>query len=374
MSETDLACRSATALLRLYRTKTASPVEATRACLDRIARFDPDVGAFCLVDEERALAAARASEGRWQKGEPSGLVDGVPTTVKDLILAQGWPTRRGSLTTGEPRPETEDAPAVARLREQGAVLLGKTTTPELGWKAVTDNPLGEVARNPWDTRRTAGGSSGGAAVAAALGMGALHIGTDGGGSIRVPAGFCGIVGLKPTFGRVPAWPLSPFGTVAHLGPMTRTVEDAALMLTVMSRPDARDWHALHYDGRDYRIGLGEGVAGLRIALSLDLGYVDVAPEIRASVSAAAEALVALGAYVEAVDPGFHEPARPLRPHLVSVGCSGRGRRSRRASRPHGPWASRDRGRRREGGAGRALRRATPARRARHGDAAVLRAL
>ena len=244
MAATDPATLTPPTLLRLYRRKELSPVEVTRACLDRIERWNDRVHAFCLVDGEAALAAARESEARWRRGEPLGLLDGVPATIKDLVLTRGWIARRGSHTTEGHPPAAADAPATARLREAGAVLLGSTTTPEFGWKGVTDNPLGHVARNPWDIARTPGGSSGGAAVAAALGMGALHVGTDGGGSIRIPASFCGIVGLKPTFGRVPAWPLSPFGTVAHLGPMTRTVEDAALMLTVMSRPDIRDWTRL----------------------------------------------------------------------------------------------------------------------------------
>ena len=184
----------------------------------------------------------------------------------------------------------------------GAVLLGSTTTPEFGWKAVTDNPLGHVARNPWniapDVRRVERRRG----VAAALGMGALHVGTDGGGSIRIPAGFCGIVGLKPTFGRVPAWPLSPFGTVAHLGPMTRTVEDAALMLTVMSGSDLRDWHALPPDGRDYRVGLEGGIAGLRVAVSATLGSVEIDPEVGRVFEAAVAVLADLGARIELVDP------------------------------------------------------------------------
>jgi aspartyl-tRNA(Asn)/glutamyl-tRNA(Gln) amidotransferase subunit A len=215
---TDPAALSATELLRLYRARQLSPVEATRAVLARIERFDPVVNAFCLVDGDLALAAARASEARWQRGEPCGLVDGVPATIKDLILTEGWPTLRGSLAVARDQPWAEDAPATARLREQGAVLIGKTTTPEFGWKAVTDCALTGITRNPWNTSKTPGGSSGGAAVAAALGMGALHVGTDGGGSIRIPAGFTGIFGLKPSFGRVPAYPPSPFGTLAHVGP------------------------------------------------------------------------------------------------------------------------------------------------------------
>jgi aspartyl-tRNA(Asn)/glutamyl-tRNA(Gln) amidotransferase subunit A len=205
----------------------------------------------------------------------------MPATVKDLVLTKGWTARRGSRTTAGQPPAQQDSPASARLREAGAVLLGSTSTPEFGWKGVTDNPLGQIARNPWNPALTPGGSSGGAAVAAALGMGALHVGTDGGGSIRIPSALSGIVGLKPTFGRVPAWPLSPFGTVAHVGPMTRTVADAALMLSVLSRPDLRDWQALPWDRRDYRIGLEEGIAGLKIAVSPRLGFIDVDPAVAA---------------------------------------------------------------------------------------------
>src|SRR3954462_10971001 len=271
--KTDPALISATELLCLYRSRSLSPVEVAQACLDRIAALDPDLNAFALIDGDAALKAARASEERWIKGEPLGLVDGVPATIKDLILTKGWPTLRGSKAISPDQPWEEDAPATARLREHGAVLLGKTTTPELGHKGVTDSPLTGITRNPWNPAMTPGGSSGGAAVAAATGMGALHVGTDGGGSIRIPASFTGIFGLKPSFGRVPAYPLSPFGTLAHVGPMTRTVSDAALMLTVISEPDGRDWHALPSDRRDYRIGLEAGIAGLRLAYSRRLGYV-----------------------------------------------------------------------------------------------------
>ena len=307
MADADSATLSAATLLRLYRRRELSPVEVTRACLARIARWNDRVHAFCHVDEVGALAAAEASEQRWLRGEPLGLLDGVPATIKDLVLTRGWTARRGSHATEGHPPAAADAPATARLREEGAVLLGSTTTPEFGWKGVTDNPLGHLARNPWDVSRTPGGSSGGAAVAAALGMGALHVGTDGGGSIRIPSSFTGIVGLKPTFGRVPAWPLSPFGTVAHLGPMTRTVEDAALMLTVISRPDIRDWHALPADGRDYRIGLERGIAGLRIAASPDFGFVEVDPEVAAAFTAALAVLADLGARIDLVDPPVGRP-------------------------------------------------------------------
>jgi aspartyl-tRNA(Asn)/glutamyl-tRNA(Gln) amidotransferase subunit A len=302
----DLCALSATELLAAYRAKTLSPVEATRASLARIEKLNPVLNCFNRVDEKGALAAARESEARWRKGAPVGLLDGVPTSIKDIILTKGWPTLRGSKTTDPKGPWNDDAPAVARLREHGAVFLGKTTTPEFGWKGVTDSPLTGITRNPWNPRTTPGGSSGGSAAAVAAGMGALTVGTDGGGSIRIPCAFTGLFGLKPSFGRVPAWPLSPFGTVAHLGPMTRSVADAALMLNVLSLPDARDWHALPYDGRDYRVGLEDGVRGLRIAYSPDLGYAKVDKEIAALVKNAALVLADLGAHVDEVDPGFED--------------------------------------------------------------------
>ena len=283
---TDPAMFSAAELRHLYRTRALSPVETTRAVLERIARFDRAVNAFCLVDEQRALAAAHASEARWHKGEPCGAVDGVPATIKDLVLTRDWPTLRGSLAITREQAWDEDAPATARLREQGAVLIGKTTTPEFGWKAVTDCALTGITRNPWDTRRTPGGSSGGAAVAAALGLGVLHVGSDGGGSIRIPAGFTGVFGLKPSFGRVPAWPASPFGTVAHLGPLTRTVSDAALMLNVLALPDGRDWSALPYDGRDHRIGLAATAAPRRARPAPAAGTRRAAPAVAKRISCA----------------------------------------------------------------------------------------
>jgi aspartyl-tRNA(Asn)/glutamyl-tRNA(Gln) amidotransferase subunit A len=311
---TDPAMLSAAELRQLYRTGQLSPVETTRAVLARIKRFEPQVNAFCLVDEERAIGAARASEARWHKGEPCGVLDGVPATIKDLVLTREWPTLRGSLAIARDQPWNEDAPATARLREQGAVLIGKTTTPEFGWKAVTDCALTGITRNPWDTGRTPGGSSGGAAVAAALGMGVLHVGSDGGGSIRIPAGFTGVFGLKPSFGRVPAYPASPFGTVAHIGPITRTVSDAALMLNVLALPDSRDWFALPYDGRDHRVGVEDGVRGLRIAFSPTLGFVEVQPEIADLVASAVGAFVELGAIVEQIDAVMDDPIEVFTPH------------------------------------------------------------
>ena len=310
----DICYLPATELLKHYRRKSLSPVEVTRAVLARIEAVDPHVNAFCLVDAEAALTAARASEARWMQREPRGMVDGIPATVKDLILSEGWPTLRGSKTVARNQNWPEDAPAVARLREEGAVLLGKTTTPEYGWKGVTDSPLTGITRNPWDTSKTPGGSSGGAAAAAALGMGCLHIGTDGGGSIRMPSGFTGIFGLKAHFGRVPAFPASPMGTLSHVGPMTRTVGDTALMMNAIAMPDARDWFSLPYDGRDYRIGLEDGVEGLRIAYSPALGYAKVDPEIAEAVNRAVQIFVDMGAEVDEVDPGFEDPAWVFRTH------------------------------------------------------------
>ncbi|MFO7484516.1 amidase [Oceanibaculum nanhaiense] len=310
----DICYLPATELLKHYRRKSLSPVEVTKAVLARIEAVDPHVNAFCLVDAEAALTAARASEARWMQREPRGMVDGIPATVKDLILSEGWPTLRGSKTVARNQNWPEDAPAVARLREEGAVLVGKTTTPEYGWKGVTDSPLTGITRNPWDTSKTPGGSSGGAAAAAALGMGCLHIGTDGGGSIRMPSGFTGIFGLKAHFGRVPAFPASPMGTLSHVGPMTRTVGDTALMMNAIAMPDARDWFSLPYDGRDYRIGLEDGVEGLRIAYSPALGYAKVDPEIAEAVNRAVQVFVDMGAEVDEVDPGFEDPAWVFRTH------------------------------------------------------------
>jgi aspartyl-tRNA(Asn)/glutamyl-tRNA(Gln) amidotransferase subunit A len=307
----------ATELLRRYRERSLSPVEATKAALARIEALNGTLNAYCLVDAARALAAARESEARWQKGEPRGPVDGVPSSIKDLILTEGWPTRRGSHAIDPKGPWIEDAPATARLREAGAVLLGKTTTPEFGWKGVTDSPLTGITRNPWNLATTPGGSSGGAAVAAATGMGALHVGTDGGGSIRIPAGFAGIVGFKQNFARVPAHPLSPFGTVSHAGPMTRTVADAALMFSVLCRPDDRDWYAVTRRVEDWTEGLGAGVRGLRIAWSATMGGHAVDPEIAFLCEKAARRFGELGAHVEAVDPPIGDCRQTFRRHWYS---------------------------------------------------------
>ncbi len=309
---------TASQLLVAFRERHLSPVEVLEALLPGI---EADAfNAFSRVDAEGALAQARASEERWQRGAPVGALDGVPVAIKDAFPARGWPTRRGSRAIDAAGPWDEDASAVAALRRNGAVLPVQTTSPEFGWKGVTDSPLYGVTRNPWDPATTPGGSSGGSAAALAAGLVPLALGSDGAGSIRIPCGFSGLPGLKPTFGRVPLWPPSAFGTVSHAGPMARTVTDAALLLDVMCEPDARDWTALPPPAHSFLDGLDDGIAGTRIAFSPDLGYVTVDPEVAAAVERAALALADLGAHVERVDPGFEDP-RECQETLWSATCA-----------------------------------------------------
>ena len=305
MNPADL---SASELSHCFRRGELSPVETLHAVFARLDAWQPKINAFCYEDREKSLADAKAADARWRAHAPLSPLDGVPISIKDLILTKGWPTRRGSRTIDPDQPWNDDAPSVARIREAGFVIFAKTTTPEFGIKGTTDNTLTGVTRNPWNAERTSGGSSGGSAAAVAAGIGPLSVGTDGAGSVRIPAAFTGGFGLKPSFGRVPAWPMSPFGTVAHLGPHTRTVTDAAMLMNVISKPDARDWTSLPFDPRDYTVGLNDGIRGLRIAFSPKLGYVnDVHPEVAAAVRKTAEVLADLGAHVEAVDPGFDNP-------------------------------------------------------------------
>ena len=303
----DILTMTATDLLGYYRTGKLSPVEVSEAMLNQIERLDSHTNGFCLVDRKISLDFARESETRYQRREPQGLVDGVPVGVKDVFLTPWWPTRRGSHTVDPDTTLNKAAPSVAALARHGFVPIGKTTTPELGWKGVTDNPIDGITNNPWDPAKTAGGSSGGSAVAVALGMAPLALGTDAGGSIRIPAAFCGIVGFKPSFGEVPHWPASPFGTLAHAGPMAWTVEDCALMMNVLTEADHRDSNAVPRRSIDYLAALEGGVKGLKIAYSPNLGFVDVDPAVEAALVEAVAVFTALGAEVSRVDPGFGDP-------------------------------------------------------------------
>ena len=302
----EICMMSAADLVAGYRAGALSPVEATRAALDRIDRHDGTLNAFIIVCREEALESARQSEGRWRRGAPLGPIDGVPTTIKDLVMMKGHPTRRGSLTSPD-QPEVEDAPITARLREQGAVFIGKTTVPEFGWKGVTDSRLTGITRNPWDPTRASGGSSGGAASSVAVGMGTLAVGSDGGGSIRIPAALTGVFGHKATAGRVPCYPPTAVGTCSMTGPITRTVRDAALMLNVVTAYDPRDWIAVRASAGDYLAGIEDGVKGLRIALCPSLGYAVIDPDVERCVRRAAAALADLGAEVEEVATVIDSP-------------------------------------------------------------------
>jgi aspartyl-tRNA(Asn)/glutamyl-tRNA(Gln) amidotransferase subunit A len=304
----DTAYLPATRLLELYRSRELSPVAVIEETLRRLETYERALNAFVLYDPESALAAARASEARWQKGSPQGLLDGIPVAIKDTQLTRGWPRLVGSKTIDPNQKWQEDAPATARLRATNAIFFGKTTTPEFGWKPTTDSPLTGVTRNPWNLERTPGGSSGGSAAAVLAGISPLAVGTDAGGSIRIPASFSGIFGLKPTFGRVAIYPPSAFGDVSHVGPMSRTVDDAALMLDAMKGPDSRDWYSLPDDGIAYRDRVREdSLKGKRVALSPTLGYAEPAPVVREAVERAGKVFADMGAIVEPADPFRESP-------------------------------------------------------------------
>lgn len=310
---TELVDLSVTELSAAYEAGDTDPVEATRAALELAETIGPQVNAMVRIDAQTALAEAADSARRWRSGRPRGRADGVPTTIKDIFWTRGVPTLRGSRLVDETGPWVEDAPATARLREAGVALIGKTTTPEFAWKGVTDSARHGPTGNPWDPTRTAGGSSGGSAAAVALGIGAWSVGTDGGGSVRIPAAFTGTVALKPTYGLIPLHPASPFGTLAHAGPMTRRVADAALMLDLLAVYDPRDWSAMPTASSSYFENLATArrddrpLRGVRVAFSPDLGFADVDGEVARLVRAAVDVLVELGAEVDEVNPGFDDP-------------------------------------------------------------------
>jgi aspartyl-tRNA(Asn)/glutamyl-tRNA(Gln) amidotransferase subunit A len=304
----ELCFLTACELLRRYRARSLSPVEVARSILERITRVNRCVNAVHFVDAEGALAAAHASEERWLRGEPKGMLDGVPITLKDSLSVAGMPGYYGTSATAFHTVDSDDSPAAARLREHGAILIGKTTMPDFGMIPSGISSFFGVTRNPWKLDRNSGGSSAGAGAALAAGLGQLAVGTDLGGSVRIPAAFCGIVGLKPSGGRVPL--VEPrLALVA--GPMARTVEDAALLLNVISLPDKRDYSALPWDDRDYLNGIGAGVRGLKMGLMVDIGFgLEVEPEVRARVECAGALMAELGAIVEPLPPMFEESPEP----------------------------------------------------------------
>ncbi|WP_420103996.1 amidase family protein [Bosea sp. (in: a-proteobacteria)] len=295
----DLATLAAREMAALVRHRQASPVEIVEDVLVRIAVLDPRLNAFAALDAEGALAAARAAEAAVMSGAPLGPLHGVPVTIKDVQAVAGLPTRRGSRLT-DATVAAEDAPAVARLRAAGAVILGKTTTTEQGWTAVSTSPLTGSTDNPWKPGYTAGGSSSGAAALAAAGCGPLHLGTDGAGSVRLPAHFCGVVGFKPTYGMVPYVPVPNNGALSHIGPIARDPADVELMLEVMTGPHPADHTTL--PGGFRAAEAPADLSGLRVAFSPDLGHARVDPDVAEVVARAARLLAGLGAHVEQVEP------------------------------------------------------------------------
>jgi aspartyl-tRNA(Asn)/glutamyl-tRNA(Gln) amidotransferase subunit A len=289
----DMADWSGPELLGAYGRRQVSPVEVIRAVIVRIEAYEPRLQALYAYDPDAALRAARTSEERWMRGEPRPL-DGIPATIKENIATKGTPVPLG--TAGRPLvPAAEDAPPAARLREDGAVILAKTTMPDYGMLSSGLSSFHPLARNPWDLSKNPGGSSAGAGAAAAAGYGPFHIGTDIGGSIRLPAAWCGVFGLKPSFGRIPIDP-TYYGRVA--GPMTRTVRDAALMMKSLSRPDARDPMSLPHQDLPW-LDLSIGIGGLRIGVMMEAGIgMSLDPEIRAAVEKAAKTFADAGAAVE----------------------------------------------------------------------------
>src|ERR1700735_4227259 len=281
------------------RAKEFSPVEAMRALLDRIQALEPKLNAFAYLAADHAMDAARAAEKAVMGGERLGRLHGVPVTIKDLCWTRDMPTQHGSLTAKGAQP-TEDTPVVPRLKGEGAIVIGKTTTSKFGWKGVSQSPLTGITHNPWKHGMNAGASSAGAGVAAAAGFGPLHQGSDGAGSIRMPSHFCGVFGLKPTFGRVPYYPVGSGDYTSHMGPMTRTVADSALMLQVMAGAHPLDHTSCEAGPADYLGRLHEGIRGKRIAYSPDLGVARVDPDVAAIAKVAVARFTELGATVEEV--------------------------------------------------------------------------
>lgn len=304
----DIALLTASELSAAYASRALSPVEVTNAQLARIERLQPALNVYAALDPERALEAARESEARWQRGEAKSPLDGSLLSVKDLLHVRGLPTRFGSRTTSSENAE-HDAPAVARLREAGAIVLGKTTTSEFGLKGFGDNPLTGITRNPWNLAHTPGGSSAGAVAATAAGLSTIALGTDGGGSIRVPSSYAGVVGLKPTWGRVATDPPWLVGVPPHVGPIARSVADVALVLRAISARDVRDSFQPPVALPAAELTLNrELFARLRIGYSATLGDVSADPEIHAAFERAISLLREAGAQLEEATPVLASPA------------------------------------------------------------------
>jgi len=312
MANDDLRFMPAADLAAAIARRKVSPVDAVKAVLDAIDDTKT-LNAWVTVDADAALKAARAAErAAMRRGVRLGPLHGVPFGVKDLVITKGLRTTFGTPLYRDNVP-TEDAPSVARMKAAGGIMIGKTNTPTFGWVGVTDNLIFGLTRNPWNPERTPGGSSGGAGAALAAGMAPLHIGTDGGGSIRKPSAFTGTFGLKASYGRVPVYPASAAWSVSHVGPMTRTVKDAALMLNVIAGPDERDPYSLPAERVDYVKALKGSLKGLRVAYSETLGLAPaVDPEVRDATAKAARVFRELGCRVEATNPSWASPWEPWR--------------------------------------------------------------
>ncbi len=295
---------SAEDLTAAYRRRDLSPRDALESVLARMDAVEPALNAFCWRDDTRARKAADESTQRWADGSPNSELDGVPISIKDLVDVSGMPTRFGSAAS-DPTPVSTEAPCVTSLRQDGVVILGKTTTPEYGHKGVTDSPITGITRNPWDTGMTTGGSSGGAAAALASGMGPLAVGTDGGGSCRKPANYCGLVGMKPSLGRVPLTATGGFWPLSSPGPMTRTVGDAARLLAVMAQPQVTDPFVL--PPIDLSLKDKSSLAGLRVACAVELAGANARPEVTAAVAKQFPVFAELGAEVEDGAPDVEDP-------------------------------------------------------------------
>jgi aspartyl-tRNA(Asn)/glutamyl-tRNA(Gln) amidotransferase subunit A len=312
LTEDDLGFLPATEMAGMIRRKELSPVEVMTGILARIERLEPVVNAFVVLNPERAMAAARVAEAAVMAGDPLGPLHGVPVTIKDLLPTKDFPTQYGSKATAGTQLDY-DSPVVTRLQDAGGIVLGKTTTSEFGWTGVSRSPLTGITHNPWKHGFNAGASSAGAGAAAAAGYGPLHQGSDGAGSVRMPAHFCGVYGLKPSFGRVPYHPVNAGDFTSHIGPLTRTVADAALMMHVMSGPHHLDHTTLEKPPADYPALLGAGIGGRTIANSAFLGHARVDPDVALLVRQAAERFAAAaGTVLHDVTPAWG----PKGPELV----------------------------------------------------------